>query len=277
MKYLKLTLNYLFIKGKGKHFLIFALFALLPSAVFAYFFPISNFIGVFANYSTFNITNYGTLWLSIYSHTTWAFVAFICTLILFGFSYASISSIITRHFRVNDFSIPKFSNSINENFFPALTVVISLYILAILLHTIGCLFIFLWLALQNRILGLLLAGFCEIICLIGVAYWFSAFTLWLPIRSFNGLKMFKAMSTAYDKSRNFQAGVFISTLIPLIICSVLFAVAYMVNSIWYLSWLINTISYIFGVVVILTLSYVTFCEVEGVSREDLLQSPYKRR
>lgn len=277
MKYLNLTFDYLFKRGKGKHFLVFSLFALLPSAVMAYFFPASNLIGLFANYNTVTLTSYGSLWLNIYSQTSWAIVAVICSFILYGFCYSSICSIITRHFRVNDFSIPKIFHSMNENFFPALTVLVFVYLLILIMHSIGCLFIYLWFSLANKIAGLILAVSFELLCILGGIYIISALTLWLPIMSFSGLPMFKAMSTAFYKSRSFQKDVFVGSLIPVLFALCLCIASYFVSKLWYISWILNTFAYIFVIVVIITLDFVTFCEVEGVSREDLIQSPYKRR
>ena len=276
MKYLNLTFDYLFRRNRGKAFFVFAMFALLPSAVVAYFFPISNIIGLFANYNTQSFASYGSIWLSIISHSKWAIVAAICSFVLYGFCYASICAIITRHFRINDFSIPKIFHSMNENFFPALTVLVFIFLLIIIIHSISCLFIFLWLALSNKLLGVILAIIFELICIAGGVYLISALTLWLPIMSFNGLPMFRAMSTAFYKSRSFQKKAFGATCVPILILIGLCTAAYFVK-IWYLTWILNTIAYIFVVVVIITLDFVTFCEVEGVSREDLLQSPYKRR
>lgn len=277
MKYLRLTLDYLFKRNKGKPFLVFASFALLPSAVLAYFFPLSNLIGIFANYNTFAFANFGSLWLNIYDHSSWAFVGLICTFVLYGFCYSCICAIITRHFRVNDFSIPKIFNSINEYFFPSLAVVVSLYILILVLHTVGCIFIYLWFSLPNKLAGIIVALATELLLILLAIYISAALTLWLPIMSFNGLPMFKAMSTAFYKSRSFQKQAFACALIPLSITFVFSALAYFVSKYWYITWILNTAGYIFSVVVIITLNFVTFCEVEGVSREDLLQSPYKRR
>ncbi|HKL73917.1 MAG TPA: hypothetical protein VJ903_03395 [Clostridia bacterium] len=277
MKYLTLTFDYLFKRGKGKHFLVFSLFALLPSAVLAYFFPASDLVSLFANYNTVSLASYGSLWLNIYSQTPWSLTALICTFVLSGFCHASICSIITRHFRVNDFSIPKIFHSMNENFFPAITVLVFVYLLILIVHSIGCLFIFLWFSLSNKILGLVLAAIFQILSIMGAVYIKSALTLWLPIMSFNGLPMRRAISTAFYKSRSFQKQVFVSSLIPILFSLCLCIGAYFVSHIWYISWILNTIAYLFSVVVIITLDFVTFCEVEGVSREDLLQSPYKRR
>jgi hypothetical protein len=276
MKYLNLTFDYLFKRGKGKHFLVFAMFALIPCAVMAYFFPASKLVGLFTNYNTVTFTSYGAIWLNIFSHTRLSLIAAICSFILFGFCCASICSIITRHFRVNDFSIPKVFHSMNENFFPALTVIVFVYLLILIMHSIGCLFIYLWFSLSTKVIGLILAIIFELLCILVGVYIISALTLWLPIMSFNGLPMFRAMSTAFYKSRSFQKHVFVGTLFPIIVTLCVCIVAYFIQ-IWYISWILNTFAYIFAVVVIITLDFVTFCEVEGVSREDLLQSPYKRR
>jgi hypothetical protein len=276
MKYLNLTFDYLFKRGKGKHFFVFAMFALLPSAVMAYFFPASNLVGLFAKYNTVTFTSYGSIWLNIFSHTRWALVAAICSFVLYGFCYASICSIITRHFRVNNFSIPKIFHSMNENFFPALTVLVFIFLLILILHSIACLFIYFWFSLPIKLIGLVLAIASELLCILGGVYLISALTLWLPIMSFNGLPMFKAMSTAFYKSRSFIKDVFFGSLFPVLISLSVSICAYFIR-IWYISWILNTFAYIFVIVVIVTLDFVTFCEVEGVSREDLLQSPYKRR
>lgn len=277
MKYLTMTFEYLFKRAKGKHFFVFGLFALLPSVVLAYFFPASNLIGVFANYNTIRIENFGWLWLNIYSHSQFSGLAFFSTFVLYSFSAASICTIITRHFRVNDFSVPKLFKSVNENFFPALTVVVSIYILITALHTVGCLFMYWFFAIPNKVIALVLSVIIEMGLIFGAVYVVSALTLWMPIMSFNGLKMFTAMSTAFYKSRSFHKSAFINTLIPVLISLSLSVVAYFLKDVWYLKWIVNTASYIFGTVVLITLNFVTFCEVEGVSREDLLQSPYKRR
>ncbi len=272
-----MTFDYLFRRGKGKHFLVFALFALLPSAVMAFFLPASNLVGLFANYSTVALKNYGTLWLTLFSHARWAPIALISSFILYGFCYASMCAMITRHFRVNDFSIPKIFHSMNEYFFPALTVLVFVCLLILIMHTVGCLFIYLWFSLPSKIAGLVLGIVSELLVIAGGIYVIAALTLWLPTMAFNGLPMIRAMSTAFYKSRTFQKKAFSCTLIPALISICLCIAAYFAGRAWYITWILNTLSYLFCIVVLVTLDFVTFCEVEGIPREDLLQSPYKRR
>jgi len=272
-----MTFEYVFVKEKGKHFLTFLLLAIMPALALSYIFPASQYITIFANYNTPYYANFGRLWLPIFSHPIWALLVFIFGLILLVIAISSINSIMMRHFRVNDFSLTRIFNSTDENFFSSLTISIALIILILFFHTFTCLFVVLWFSLKNSILGIILAILSVLCVLLITIYLCSAITLWLPIMTLNGIPIFRALQLSFSKAHSCQNKMFITNLFIALFCLIPTFLAWLFRDIWIIKLIFNSLVYITFITTLFPANLITYCDVEGITREDLIHSPYKRR
>ena len=116
MKYISLTLQYLFKLDNGKRFLALFLFALPPGLVLSYYFPITGYLDWFVNYSG-NYASYSDLWLSLVERDTLKIGLLILGYILVIFSVSAITTLTVRSARIGKFQVKSVFYLINENFF----------------------------------------------------------------------------------------------------------------------------------------------------------------
>lgn len=276
MKYIYLTLQYLFKLDKGKRFLFLMLFALPPCLALAYFFPITGYFDWFISY-TGNYTSYPELWLSLMNRNSLQIGLLILGYILLVISISAITTIIIRSLRIGKFQVKSLFYLINENFFPALYLITFFIISLILFQSLICLFLFLWQTLPGITLGFILSIAITLIGLVLMTLGYSNMVLWLPIMSINGLRPLPALGTSYSKNNTTKKSVFVAYLLAIVFVLMMGYLSYTFKNAWYLSWIINAISYAFMTIYFSTLSILAFFDIEGITREDLVKRPYLRR
>lgn len=269
MNYFRATAAYLFKNGKGKQFFVFALFALIPCAVAAYYFPVSKLISYLLNFRSVTEISWSSLWLSFFPSTLTGNMICIFAAGLFVFSEAAISTMISRHLRVGVFYTKGIFRSINENFFPALYACIGFIIVVIITFTVTSLFLFMWTFVHTKIVGLISAIITVIIIGTLFIYIWATTNLWLPVMSFNGLNFAKSFSVAFYKSRISQRLFFIPYLIVVGIIVGMGVGAYFTKYVKIVSYLLTLSSYIFASVFIISFNFISYFEVEALPREDL--------
>ncbi len=269
MNYFKATAAYLFKNGKGKQFFVFALFALIPCAVAAYYFPATKLIGWLANFQSITDISWSKLWLSFFPSTLIGNLVSVLAVALFIFSEAAISTMISRHLRVGVFYTKGIFRNINENFFPALYSTIGFVIIVVITFTIMSLFLLLWTIVRIKLLGMIAAIISVVILGTVFIYIWATINLWLPIMSFNGLNFVKSFSVAFYKSRISQRLFFIPYFVVVLIVVALNLVAYFTKHIWVISYILTLTSYIFAGVFIISFNFISYFEVEALPREDL--------
>lgn len=275
MKYLNQTLAYLFKYGKGKRFFIFFLLMFPSCAIFAYFFPLSKHFTFFFDYLRTSYYSWGRLWLD-FDHSAPSMSLSTVGTVITVFAVAYVSTVITRHVRVGEFGFPKLLYSVNEGFFPALSITISLFVLILVTHTVYTLFLYMWMRLANKVFGLVLSLVTFLGLSAAVIYLISSLMLWLPIMSFNGLFAFKALGMAFYKSRTYQRYFFLTNLLHLGILYLVAFAAHFTRSLWYVEWIINALAYTYFAVVTLTFAIISYCETECITREDLANGYFGR-
>lgn len=269
MDYFRLTWSYLFKNGKGRQFIVFAALALIPCAIFAYFYPLSNFIGWIANYYQHSVPSWNILWLGVFPVSLKGYFLIAFASSCFVFAEAAISTMISRHLRVGRFSTKGIFLSANENFFPALFSCLGFIFSIIIMHTILSLFLFLWLTIKIKILGLIFSCISITILVTLFIYMWATTNLWLPIMSFNGLNVFKSFSVAFYKSRINQKKFFITYIVVIgIVVGFAFAAHY-ARIIPMLPFILTTISYVFASVFIIAFNFISYFKAESIPREDL--------
>lgn len=269
MDYFRLNWAYLFKNGKGKQFFVFACLVFFPCAIFSYHYPLSNIIAWLYDYNNIVVGSWSSLWLSSLDFTLKGGIFSAFAVILFVFAEAIISTMMSRHLRVGKFSIKGIFFGINENFFPALFACLGFVFMALLGYTIITLFVYMWLLVKIKVLGLILTIITVTILGILFVYIWATTNLWLPVMSFNGLNAFKSFSVAFYKSRISQKKFFVPYLVLVMVLVGFGFAAYHTRMVPFVPYILTTISYIFASVFIISFSFISYFKVEAIPREDL--------
>ncbi len=266
---------YLFKHGKGKRFFLLFLLMLVPCAITAYYLPLSNSIAYFFDYKPHRFTSFNQLWLSSFNHSAASLSAIACALVLFVLCIAYVTSMITRHVRVGEFTFPKILYSVNENFFPALAVTIFFFITVFATSTLYDLFLFMWLRIPSTALGLTLSIISFLLFIFLEVYILSAASTWLPIMSLTGSFVFKSLARSFSRAK-FHKNVLGFALVTVLTLLAVSVGGYFARNIWYVQWIIHTVAYTACAVVALVYNTLLYCESESVKREDLAKSYFGR-
>lgn len=276
MHYYRKAMEYLFKYGRGKRFFFIAGLLLLPCALLALFYPLSECFGWFFRYGEYESADWASFWVKTFAHSAPALVSLVVSAVLFVLAAAYITALITRHIRVGEFVPPNVFYSINENFFPALSLTFFLGILVLFGHTVFTLFMFMWTRTLTAPFAVALSVIFFLGIAVGIVYLLANTILWLPTMSFSGLYVFKALTAAFNKARNIQNRLFFPLLAGLL---TLFAVAlgsYFTRKVWYVRWILDTLNYLWATVSYLTFAIITYCDVEAITREDLTKIYFGR-
>ncbi|MGI6523188.1 MAG: hypothetical protein ACOX2Y_04845 [Christensenellales bacterium] len=95
--------------------------------------------------------------------------------------------------------------------------------------------------------------------------------------SINGLKPHKAIAASYSKTHNQRRELLISYIIIVAGIVLIGFISYLFGDVWYISWIINTLNYAIATVFFVVLSILSYFDIEGITREDLVKRPYLRR
>lgn len=272
MSYLVRTFEYLFRQDKGKRFWFLWLFFLPTGLTMGYFFPTSEYFDIFFSYPTATFDSFGAFWRSSFNASGWAILGLIGSGILFVVGLAYVSALLTRHIRVGRFSLPNFFRAINNNFFPALAVTAFFLVVVFLAHLLFVGLAYAWLRLSSRTVGLIFTIMFFLLILEGTFYLLSSTTLWLPTMSFTGTYVFRAFPVAFYKSRNCQRKLFVPCLLAVAICLGVGLVSHFITQ-WYVSFILHALVYSFVLTLTVAFSFISYCELESIPREDL-RRPY---
>lgn len=276
MKYIYLTLQYLFRIDKGKRFLSLLLFAIPSCLVLAYYFPITGYFEWFMHY-TGDYSSYSDLWMSLVERDSLRLGLLFLGYVLLIFSVSAITTLTIRSVRIGKFQIKSPFYLINENFFPSFYLMTFFIVSLVIVQSLVCLFLFLWQTLPGYILGYILSIAIMLISLFLATFLYSGMCLWLPLMSINGLKPFKALGITFSKTHEQKKHLYIAFLFAIAITLLLGFIAFIFREIWYVKWLINTLNYTMATVYFTVLTILAYFDIEGIAREDLIKRPYLRR
>jgi len=275
MDYLKKTLDYLFLYGKGKRFFLLWLFFLPTCLLVGLFFPTSKYVDILFSFRTATYPSFSAFWLNSFNSAWWALVGLAIAFVLFLLSVSYVSAIITRHIRIGKLAFPNFFRAVNNNFFPAMAVTAFFLLVAFVAHLVFIGLAYLWMQLASRVLGLVMTILFLILILIGMTYLLSSTTMWLPTMSFSGQYVFRALGVAFYKSRNYQRKFFVPALFAVAAVTVV-AVAGHFCPVWYVTAILHALIYSVVLTVTVAFSFITYCESESIKREDLAQKYFGR-
>jgi len=276
MGFFSKTFNYLFVHDKGKRFLLFSLFALLPCAAFAYFYPAGRFIGWFFNYvSVSRQSSWASLWVNIFYIRPLEYLYVAAAIVLTVFLLSGMTTVIIRPLRIGKFTVPKMSTLLGENLFPAIHTTAFIVISVLVTHTLSTFFLYLWTFFPNT-LGLILSIVTIFTFTFTAVYTYAAMTLWLPVMSMTGLSGVRALGTALACSRGHVGAFFGGFLVMFSLILVGAVISYFTAFIWWIGFIVTALSYTVVTVFCITHSTLAYFEAESITREDLVRSPYLR-
>lgn len=264
-----MTWAYLFKNGKAKQFFVFAALVFIPCSIIAYYFPLSKFINWMFDFRQHTATSWASLSIHNYALSIKGYILVAFAFVYFIFAESAVSTLISRHLRVGRFTAKGIFLGANENFFPAMFASIGFVIMLLLTHAVIALFLFLWLLIKVKTLGLILSIISVIAIGILFTYIWATTNLWIPVMSFNGLNMLKSLSVAFYKSRSSQKKFFVPYLFIVCLVVTFAIISYYTRKIWIVSYIITIASYIFATVFIISFSFISYFKVESIHREDL--------
>lgn len=248
---------------------------LVPCAIIAYFFPMSDYLSFFFDYQSLKFADWGQLWLASFNHSPAAMGALACAFVLLVPTIAYVATVITRHIRVGEFALPKILYSVNENFFPALSATLFFAISVFVAHTLYTLFLYMWMRTLVSSWALALSVITFLLIIVLLTYVSSATTLWLPIMSFTGMYVFKSLGLSFSKAKNHK-NFFLTALIITVAAFAVSLIAHFTRHIWYVKWIIHSVIYAFVAVFFVVYNMISYCEAESITREDLAKRYFGR-
>ncbi|HHX49758.1 MAG TPA: hypothetical protein GX709_05165 [Clostridiales bacterium] len=268
MKYLKKTIEYLFVLEKGKRMLVLFLLALPMGISFAFVSPNYVLLNWLKNYSVGN-QNFWQAW-NFYGQIKpiEMLIATIATFITTFFSYSIMTTVISRSMRVGMFKVNNLFYEANENFFAIFSFTIIAFIGGLIFKALSSLFFTLWQGVHSLYLSMVLSIITLILLICLLCFIFTYICLFLPYMSINGLKFKDAIAESIGRFGKKQGkSLFISILIPVLL-GVLFGTLAGLSEYRFVGIIVDSISYAFLSVYLLTLAFVAYYKIEGLERKD---------
>lgn len=274
MRYFRQTLQYLFAFDKGIRFIKLLLIALPAAAAIGYYFPITGYLEWFASFTENGFATYGEMWLQLVSKDSLQLLILIAGYILLIAAISAICTLIMRSIRLGKFQFKSIFFLINENVFPGFFIATFLLVSLLSYHSLICLFLFLWQKVLLKTAALIVSIITMLLGLTLLMLAYSTQALWLPIMAYYGVRSGKALGLSISKGRAHIPQLFMCYMFLLMVVLGLGLLCMLIRSAWYVTWIINSLSYAFAIVYIVTLSMVSFFDIEGIPREDLAKKPY---
>ena len=274
MKYLVSTLKYLFIEKKARNMIVFIIFALVPSILVCCAIAPENFVKNINNPPAY--ANWGELWLS-YFRSPRALIVLAIGLLFCILSASLISSCIVYHFRIGKFKLPNVLRACNDYFFPSLFYSLMIVFILALGYTLYTTFAYLWFCTISKIAYTVMCYITLFILLLLTSLTISALTFWYPSMIIRGIYEKGAMLNAFYQSRGKQKVLLPSNLIMTVVVVIAFVIAYFVRKLPFIAIVISAVGIALVFVFNITYTIIVYFGENMLTREDLLQSPYKRR
>ena len=266
MRYLKQTMQYLFVYGRGKRFLLLFLVCLLPAAMFSFGFSAENVIGNFLSPPEYH--SWGELWLS-YFHGGWMFFSLLLGTITLVLASACIIGAAIRHFRIGVFTLQQLASSFNDYFLPSVWYTLFHVVLSVLSYTLFTVLAYMYYVFLSPTAYSVLCFITAFILLVGWVYIVSSLSLWYPGMCIKGdytpTFFFHSFYNSRVKQKYFLPGHILSFSL-LIVTAI---VAYFTRGVWYVPEIVTTIgiaaAFAFSIVYVTVVYFGENC----LPREDL--------
>lgn len=269
MLYLKKTFQYLFKLEKGKRFLLLFLIA-LPCGVGAYFTaPTYVYHNWLKDFSVGDKSYLSALFFNGNASPLRVVIAGVVTTIVLMFCISVMASVVSRNLRVGVFSINRrlmmeFNEAILPTFYAVLSAMGVVIVGKLLLATL----IVLFQTITNVVLSAILSTFALFLNIALVCYAISVAILYLPYMTFNGLRPMVALAQSANRvGGRVGARIFGAVFCPILIIYVIGALVGMAES-FIASIVVESVLYATALVYLLTLSFISYYEINELPRED---------
>lgn len=269
MLYLKKTFQYLFKLEKGKRFLLLFLIA-LPCGVGAYFTaPTYVYHNWLKDFSVGDKSYLSALFFNGNASPIRVVIAGVVTTIVLMFCISVMASVVSRNLRVGVFSINRrlmmeFNEAILPTFYAVLSAMGVVVVGKLLLATL----IVLFQTITNVVLSAILSTFALFLNIALVCYAISVAILYLPYMTFNGLRPMVALAQSANRvGGRVGARIFGAVFCPILIIYVIGALVGMAES-FIASIVVESVLYATALVYLLTLSFISYYEINELPRED---------
>lgn len=269
MLYLKKTFQYLFKLEKGKRFLLLFLIA-LPCGVGAYFTaPTYVYHNWLKDFSVGDKSYLSALFFNGNASPLRVLIAGVVTTIVLMFCISVMASVVSRNLRVGVFSINRrlmmeFNEAILPTFYAVLSAMGVVIVGKLLLATL----IVLFQTITNVVLSAILSTFALFLNIALVCYAISVAILYLPYMTFNGLRPMVALAQSANRvGGRVGARIFGAVFCPILIIYVIGALVGMAES-FIASIVVESVLYATALVYLLTLSFISYYEINELPRED---------
>lgn len=269
MLYLKKTFQYLFKLEKGKRFLLLFLIA-LPCGVGAYFTaPTYVYHNWLKDFSVGDKSYLSALFFNGNASPLRVVIAGVVTTIVLMFCISIMASVVSRNLRVGVFSINRrlmmeFNEAILPTFYAVLSAMGVVVVGKLLLATL----IVLFQTITNVVLSAILSTFALFLNIALVCYAISVAILYLPYMTFNGLRPMVALAQSANRvGGRVGARIFGAVFCPILIIYVIGALVGMAES-FIASIVVESVLYATALVYLLTLSFISYYEINELPRED---------
>lgn len=269
MLYLKKTFQYLFKLEKGKRFLLLFLIA-LPCGVGAYFTaPTYVYHNWLKDFSVGDKSYLSALFFNGNASPLRVVIAGVVTTIVLMFCISVMASVVSRNLRVGVFSINRrlmmeFNEAILPTFYAVLSAMGVVIVGKLLLATL----IVLFQTITNVVLSAILSTFALFLNIALVCYAISVAILYLPYMTFNGLRPMVALAQSANRvGGRVGARIFGAVFCPILVIYVIGALVGMAES-FIASIVVESVLYATALVYLLTLSFISYYEINELPRED---------
>lgn len=274
MKYLKQTFAYLFLIERGKRVLLLYLLSIPVGISFAMMFPSYPFLqwvlradaeasGFWSNF-TYGINGY-VYWIGA--------GALLLTFVVF---VALASTVVSRSMRMGKFRIVSVLADINDGFFPAAYMALTVIAAVTLLKTASSLVVGLWFRLSNPVLVSILNGACTVAIGVVAMYLATVLVAYFPLMIVNGLKPYSAFINSVRKCVRHKKHLFVGIFLPVATVTVGgILVSLAANPL--ASVLFDSFTYAFLVAYFIPFVLIAYYEIEGIGREDFTREYFFRK
>ncbi|MBR2479795.1 MAG: hypothetical protein IKB56_00635 [Clostridia bacterium] len=269
MLYIKKTFEYLFKLENGKRFLTLFLIA-LPCGVGAYFTaPTYVYHNWLKEFTVGDKSYLSALFFNGNANPMRVLIAGIITTFVLMFCISVMASVVSRNLRVGVFSINRrlmmeFNEAILPTFFAVLSAMVLVVVGKLLLATL----IVLFQTIKNVVLSAILSTFALFLNIALVCYAISVAILYLPYMTFNGLKPMVALAQSANRVGGRIGGrIFVAVFVPVLLVYVTGALVGMAEN-FIASTVVESVLYASTLVYLLTLSFISYYEINELPRED---------
>jgi len=269
MLYFKKTIEYLFKLENGKRFFLLFLIA-IPCGIGVYFTaPTYVYHNWLADFTVGDKSFLSALFFNGHANPLRVLIAGVIVVFVLMFCISVMASIVSRNLRVGVFSINRrlmmeFNEAIIPSFYAVLMAMLTVIVGKLILATL----IVLFQTINNVVLSAILSTLALFLNIVLVCYAISVAILYLPYMTFNGLRPFVALAQSANRvGGRVGARMFGAVVVPIVLVYVIGALVGMAKS-FIASIIVESVLYAATLVYLLTLSFVSYYEINELPRED---------